>query len=234
MNSRSALFFKRGPLYIARWHWLRWLVDLHYATIFNEVVRAHSLTSSTRVLDFGSGMAPWKRIFKKSLYRTLDAFEDADFKSISEVPSEFKADVVLLLEVLEHVEDPSSVLRSIKTCLLDQTGELWLSVPFQARVHPCPKDFYRWTEDGLRKILIESGFEIIESRARGSDWALLCSKWIYFLSRRLYPLQTGTVLWGLLIGLIPLAAALGHLSLAFRFGYTDDTMGWFVRAKVRS
>jgi SAM-dependent methyltransferase len=76
------------------------------------------------------------------------------------------ADVVLLLDVLEHLRAPdasvSEVARVLKT-----GGHLILQVPFMYPVHDSPNDFQRWTLDGLRQLLARHGLHIVEETAYG-------------------------------------------------------------------
>lgn len=61
-------------------------------------------------------------------------------------------DTVLCSEVLEHVANPHAALREICR-VLRPGGALLLSVPFLARLHEEPHDYFRYTEHGLRAML---------------------------------------------------------------------------------
>jgi SAM-dependent methyltransferase len=63
-----------------------------------------------------------------------------------------KFQCVLLINVLEHVQDPFKVIKEIGKILIP-SGLLLLVVPMMFKVHPNPKDYWRFTEDGLKKIL---------------------------------------------------------------------------------
>lgn len=68
-------------------------------------------------------------------------------------------DIVICVGVLEHVSDPQQALSEIYR-VLRFGGRIFIETPFMQTVHASPKDFYRWTPDGLRQIL--SDFEVAE------------------------------------------------------------------------
>lgn len=68
-------------------------------------------------------------------------------------------DMIVCTEVLEHTLDPFAAVREIRR-LLCPCGLLFLSTPFNFRVHGPAPDCWRFTEFGLRHLL--RGMEIIE------------------------------------------------------------------------
>lgn len=79
-------------------------------------------------------------------------------------------DTVVCLEVLEYVWEPASALTEIRR-LLKPGGTLLLSTPFLHRVDAAD-DYWRFTEPALRRLLHESGFEVIRCLAQGSAFAV--------------------------------------------------------------
>ena len=63
--------------------------------------------------------------------------------------------------MLEHVTSPQLYLHEANR-VLEQDGLLILSTHGIWIYHPDPTDFWRWTCDGLKKIVSEAGFEIVE------------------------------------------------------------------------
>jgi SAM-dependent methyltransferase len=73
------------------------------------------------------------------------------------------ADIVLSTQVLEHVADPALYLRECAR-LLRPGGSLVLTTHGIMFRHPDPEDFWRWTGDGLARIVEEAGLEVVETR----------------------------------------------------------------------
>ncbi len=68
-------------------------------------------------------------------------------------------DGIVFAWVLEHMKDPVRVAEEMRR-VLKPGGHLYLSTNFITPYHPSPKDYYRWTADGLRELF--SAFEILE------------------------------------------------------------------------
>jgi SAM-dependent methyltransferase len=69
-------------------------------------------------------------------------------------------DYIVCTEVLEHTLRPFDAVREMHR-MLRPGGLLFLSVPFNFRIHGPLPDCWRFTEHGLRALLAES-FEILE------------------------------------------------------------------------
>src|SRR5207244_3632673 len=85
-------------------------------------------------------------------------------------------DAVILCEVLEHVSDPAVVIAEIVR-VLRPSGTLCGSVPFVMPVHKDPGDYYRFTGDGLGRLLGELTSVVILPHGNhlGAAWRLLAS-----------------------------------------------------------
>ena len=70
-------------------------------------------------------------------------------------------DSILCNAVLEHVKFPDQVLVELHR-LLKIGGYLVLTVPFLQPYHPCPKDFQRYTREGLIQLGKSHEFEVVE------------------------------------------------------------------------
>jgi len=68
-------------------------------------------------------------------------------------------DIVLSTQVLEHVRNPHSYLQE---CLrvLKPDGRLILSTHGYWPYHPDPHDYWRWTCEGLKKVMQDAGFRV--------------------------------------------------------------------------
>jgi SAM-dependent methyltransferase len=68
-------------------------------------------------------------------------------------------DLVICEQVLEHVENPVTAVRNLKA-LCAPDGMLLVSTPFLIRIHPTPQDFWRFTPEGLKKLLECQGLRV--------------------------------------------------------------------------
>lgn len=68
-------------------------------------------------------------------------------------------DIVIAEQVFEHLRYPHRAVKNVYT-MVNSGGYFLLTVPFLIRVHGCPEDYTRWTEDGLRYLLHEGGFPL--------------------------------------------------------------------------
>jgi SAM-dependent methyltransferase len=76
-------------------------------------------------------------------------------------------DVVLLIDVLEHISDTERLLGQIYNILKDD-GLVILSFPFLYPLHDEPRDFVRFTSYGFQKLALRKGFNIDSCEAIGS------------------------------------------------------------------
>lgn len=78
-------------------------------------------------------------------------------------------DNVFLLEVTEYLWNPIQAFKNINF-FMKQGGILYLSTHFLYPIHnPKEEDYLRYTPNGIRKILKETGFEIVDERPRLLD-----------------------------------------------------------------
>jgi SAM-dependent methyltransferase len=136
--------------------------------VMNERIAAHlrSLMPARRSALEISGVShsgyPW-RDYTSSRYPDLD---------LCAPPEQLDAyDVVICEQVLEHVADPWRASRTLYD-LCRPGGHVVVSTPFMIRVHPTPFDFWRFTEDGLRRLLAEAGLVVDEVGSWGSKRAV--------------------------------------------------------------
>jgi SAM-dependent methyltransferase len=106
-------------------------------------------------------------------------------------------DTILCNAVLEHVESATDVMKELIR-VLKPGGHLVVAIPFLQPFHPSPSDFRRFTREGMRRLGVESGLEVVEiysvhNIAQTLSWIV----WEYVIEKRrrllraiLYP-----VLW---------------------------------------
>jgi len=132
-----------------------------------------------------------------------------DVCDMKAVISDSTYDVIVMMEVLEHIPDPSLALAEIRR-ILKPGGVLLGSTPFLFPIHDAPHDYYRYTSYGLNHLLRDyTNVEVQPRNSYGEAIAVLLSR----LS------VTGTAkerlagLAGLLLAVIlyPVVFALGKL-----------------------
>jgi SAM-dependent methyltransferase len=76
-------------------------------------------------------------------------------------------DLVICNQVLEHVVDP---VRAAKTLhdMCEPGGTVVVGTPFLLRVHFCPGDYWRFTEDGIRLLLERAGLTVLSTHSWGN------------------------------------------------------------------
>jgi len=90
------------------------------------------------------------------------------------------ADTLLSFQVLEHLPTPQEFLAECFR-VLRPGGALFLTVPFQWRVHEAPYDYFRYTPFGLEHLLTRAGFTDLTIEEMGGFWYTWILKWNYFL-----------------------------------------------------
>jgi SAM-dependent methyltransferase len=76
------------------------------------------------------------------------------------------------MNVLEHVRQPHVCLSEIYRVLKPQ-GVVYLLVPLFAREHHAPHDYFRFTANGIKFLLEQSGFTVDYVRAVGGYFRVL-------------------------------------------------------------
>jgi SAM-dependent methyltransferase len=85
-------------------------------------------------------------------------------------------DVVLLIDVLEHIKDTERLLEQIHN-ILKSDGTVILSFPFLYPLHDEPRDFVRFTAYGFQQLALRKGFNIDYCEAIGTP--LLTSTFLF-------------------------------------------------------
>jgi SAM-dependent methyltransferase len=217
----------------------RWF-DLQAASIWTDLVH---LLSGARgdVLDVGAGAQPYRGLFPDGTrYRAIDvelagAFgydqPDTEYFTGTAWPVESASvDLVFATETLEHVPEPALFLAEARR-VLRTDGTLLLTVPFSARWHYIPHDYWRFTPSSLRLLLESAGFQNVGVYARGNAVTVACAKTMALFLPMLYPADHERIRrLRAPVLLVPMAilAAIGHLSLRGNGG--DDCLGWTVTA----
>lgn len=226
--------------------YIRCLFDLQLKTIV-DFLRPALATVSDDILDIGAGNAPWKSFLPtKVKYTGLDIAKANEFNMQSSDGIVYYEGGVfpfqdnqfnnaLCIEVLEHVVDTEFFLRQIYRCLKPE-GKIILTVPWSARRHHLPYDYFRFTPEALEYLFKKNGFTDIKITARGSDFTVVFNKILCVIQGLFFPHQKKKLLITLPLGLTLLPSALvffliAHLSLMFDFGLHMDPLGYALTAK---
>lgn len=126
-----------------------------------------SVPVGSMVLDAGAGEGMYKDLFGKMNYISIDLGKISktygDISAISnltKIPfSTGQFDLIVCTQVLEHVEDPRTVLAEMWR-VLKPRASLWISVPFFYEQHEIPHDYYRYTTFGLKYLLETANFHV--------------------------------------------------------------------------
>jgi SAM-dependent methyltransferase len=142
------------PTYAVRAPLERWLGE--------EAERASRDLGAFRLLDAGCGEKPYEPLFAPhvSAYVGLDnaAHADADLVgAIEAIPADDSSfDVVICIQVLEHVDDPAAAVRELHR-VTRPGGRVLLSTHGAMVYHPNPSDPWRWTHEGLERLFAANG-----------------------------------------------------------------------------
>lgn len=106
-------------------------------------------------------------------------------------------DSVLCTAVLEHLEEPQDALLECKR-ILKPGGCALYTIPFIWHIHEEPRDFYRYSEYGIRYLFRKSGLNIVELKALSGFWITFGQMFTYYLFR----FNRGPIRWFKIIILI--------------------------------
>lgn len=224
---------------------VRRFVDLQAGSLWNDLSQLLPTCHGT-VLDVGCGAQPYRPLLPTDAtyigIDTADALEHFGY----EIPDtryyhgdvwpvdDRSIDFVLCTETLEHVSEPAPFLAQVSRCLKTD-GQLLLTVPFAARWHYIPYDYWRYTPSTLSRLLKEAGMREVAVYARGNVVTVACYKVMAMILRLLLPQDRSpwVRLMLRLLGL-PLLPVFGLLSLlgqaSLRFDGGDDCLGYTVVA----
>lgn len=143
--------------------WARQVMDGETARLVEELG-----PGTLRVLEISGSAWGGKHAFKS--YRSV-GYPELDICA-GTVDGVF--DLVIAEQVWEHLLWPLRATRNVHA-MLESGGHFLVTTPFLIKVHEEPADCTRWTETGLKHLLIEGGFDE-ESIATGSWGNRACVK----------------------------------------------------------
>ncbi|MBI4214465.1 class I SAM-dependent methyltransferase [archaeon] len=138
--------------------------------------KAKELGIRGRVLDVGAKEGRHAALFAGCSYEAMDAepkssaVRRGDAHKLPYADSSF--DCVLLMEVLEHVEDPLKVLQECSR-VLKTDSYLLFSTPYLAM--PAHGDFWRFSAAGLELLFRKSGLKVVKEEKFGGMLSILAT-----------------------------------------------------------
>ena len=166
----------------------------------NSFIKNNVKHLNGQIIDIGCGRMPYRDyILEKSKvenYTGLDIenpiYNNENFKPDIfwdgvKIPSEDQLyDSAILLEVLEHCEQPEIVIKEAYR-VLKPGAKLLFSVPFLWYYHEAPYDYSRYTAYKLNALFTNAGFEIDEIVGYGNWNTALAHFWAMWVKRSKFP-----------------------------------------------
>lgn len=235
-NESPDTFFKKIKFYF------RMLLDLQINTIYKDVKNV-LLNYDGKVLDVGCGDSPYLFLLKdKSKYTGIDVNFANDFKYENRKVVYFDGinipfgneefDQIICTEVLEHVFEYQALINEMYR-VTKKGGAAIVTIPWSARFHYKPYDYFRYTPSTLEKIF--SNFSEVQITPRGTDLVTICSKIIVAYFRNILKISLKSFIYLPFILLfspfMPLVLLVAHISLQFNIGTNDDPLGYTIILK---
>jgi ubiquinone/menaquinone biosynthesis C-methylase UbiE len=228
---------------------VRLIIDFQFQTTYLFLKKQLRFVKG-KVIDVGCGNSPFKHLLddKETNYTGIDYNNSGSFNyNRSDIVyfdgqkfpfGDNSFDFLLCTEVLEHIPEPNLFIEETYR-ILGKGGKAIFTIPWSARYHYIPFDYYRFTPSALA--ILFSKFKKVGIKSRGTEITVIANKLIVLFSRILLNIFTNfkkiTFLLQLMVGLIFLILLfpivlffilLGHLSLWFAIGSADDCLGYTV------
>jgi ubiquinone/menaquinone biosynthesis C-methylase UbiE len=236
-HSPPDTFFRRIKFYG------RMVLDLQILTIYRHVMKTVPQFKGN-VLDVGCGQSPYKFLLDPSqtTYFGIDIVDANKFDYANseitpfngqDIPFEdSKFEGLICTEVLEHVFTFQKLIDEMFR-VMKKGGIGIITIPWSARYHYIPYDFFRYTPSSLKAMFGQFSEATIINR--GTEIANIVNKVIVLWFRNLIPSKSWKLLFvPLWFGLLPLLGifvAIAHISLLLNAGSTDDPLGYTVVIK---
>ncbi len=227
---------------------MRRIFDLQVASVYRGIqplIQQEIRKKRGKVLDVGCGAMPYRNLFPDTwAYKGIDIDSADDQFGYSEervvhydgvtfpVPDGF-VDIVFHSEVIEHVLNIKQFLSECRR-VLSKDGVMIFTVPFQARYHYIPNDYWRFTPAGLQELLEKSGFVRIRIIPRSTDICVAAYK-VLTVGYRLF---FSRCWWRVLLAMVfapvwVVSLIVGQFSLHLDAGSADDCLGYLVTCRKK-
>jgi len=221
---------------------LRLLIDTPHRSLITKF-KNYSKNIKGNVLDVGAGEGFYKRYLNKDVeYKGLEIEKtksyfaninkDLIFYDGNKIPfSDSSFDNIICFEVLEHTFNYNNLVKEMHR-VLKIDGTLYLSVPFAAKFHFIPWDFFRYTPTSLKMIIENNNFEILNFQRRGADFCVVFHYITVAILGMIIAKKPIKFIFGII--LLPLAifsAIFSNISEYFDLGAPENTLGFFLVCK---
>jgi len=132
-----------------------------------DFIREHvspRLGEDLKAIEFGGSNGFLAALLEGIEYEVAPNAPAVDVQNLSQYPSD-EFDLVILDEILEHVPRPWVAVEEVRR-ILKPGGCLITSSPFMIAEHRMPKDYWRFTKDGVRVLL--SNYSTVEAHSWGN------------------------------------------------------------------
>jgi SAM-dependent methyltransferase len=221
----------------------RMVLDFQILTIFHDLKKTVPGFCGD-VLDVGCGQSPYRFLLnpESTNYFGIDIVDADKFdytnKEITpfngrEIPfQDEKFDFLICTEVLEHVYEFQVIINEMRR-VLKYNGIGIITIPWSARYHYIPYDFFRYTRSSLEKMFSE--FSSVQIKPRGSDIPVIANKLIILWMRNLFPKIWWKLVfvpfWLLFFPIPAFAVLTAHICLFLDWGSNDDPLGFTITVK---
>jgi len=226
--------------------YIRLLCDFWVSAVYKDVKEFLKNTDNS-VLEVGCGLKPYKHLVPKNVrYCGIDwegAYSSFHYNSADTIYyngdifplADESFDYLFHTEVLEHIFDLNLFLTECYR-VLSNKGKMFFTIPFAARYHYIPYDYWRLTPSSIQKLLTSAGFSNVIISPKGSDLVVVIAKINVLLLRTIMrPINNAVlriinrVIFGLLF-VIPwiFFTLIGHILLFLRVGSINDPLGYTV------
>ena len=218
----------------------RMLLDLQINTIYKDVKNLLP-DFKGEVLDIGCGQSPYRHLLNPSVTKyfgidIVDAskfdYNNSDITPFDGETIPFEAEMfdgIICTEVLEHVQNYQKLVDEMYR-VMKKGGRGIVTIPWSARYHYIPYDFFRYTPSALKTIF--SKFSEVKIHPRGTDIVTIVSKIIVLWFRNLSPAQLWrwllTPIWIALLPVLFVCTLIAHVSLLFGLGSDNDPLGYTI------
>lgn len=222
---------------------IRRVFDMQVCSTYHGIRMALSELSYSddcSILDVGCGAKPYRDLFpKQAMYKGIDTFDSEknfDYKQndvtyydgITFPVKDNEIDLLFHSEVMEHIYDTRHFLQECAR-VLKKGGQMIFTVPFQARYHYIPYDYWRFTPSSIESLLSDVGFYNIKIHHRGTDvtvagYKVLALGYRLFFSKSILQLLLSVVLAPIWV----IALVIGQISIFSKLGSKDDCLGYVV------